>query len=853
MTNTHSDNEDIAQAKALQHLAEQRAADLAKANDALQTTIDALSGITHPNQIVPRVLEIVAKTFNSTSCAVFKNDPSGTVWLQYWFSAGKTYPPEEMLLLDPEKFGLVRTLADGFEVPDSYLGGPPNKVIGPVVLNHFTGTSVAEFDEFAIKVGWDHELNIGVASKGIRAFTLCIYRSHNHDFADSEIILAEALAKQLGLAMETCRLIEEAKQSAIEREQKRAALIRSEELERASIALQETIDEVSKLQTLDDFIPHALRIVAKAFGVESAGYFEHPAEFIYLRFWLHQDTIYGPSDLPGLESTHLCVMSQLAAGFTVPEAHLGVDYRRRIHSSIIHHRTATASPPLHAFAVSMGWDWELNVPLMVNGLADGAITLFRPENKPFTEADCSLAESLGKQIALAMNISQIAEREREITVQYERQEAAQLRVNAIASERERIARDIHDTLAQGFTAILIHLKTLRKQFSLPADAIETIDALQHLAQDNLIEARRSLGALRPRLLDHNNLPDALHQLINSVERVGDIQIELAADKPLPTMPEHVEDELLRIAQEALQNALRYGQGKAITIALMAMDEDGVNLSIIDDGRGFNPETITLGYGLTGMQERAERIGAALTVISEPGYGTQIITTWMPTPILKESQMPSKDKDKDKFKVLVADDHAIFRKGLVSLLKQVADFAVVAEARDGLEAVELYKKHQPHIVLLDLQMPKMRGVEAVKAIRKADPEAKIIILTTFDMDEDIQQALKAGAKSYLLKDIDADDLVQTMREVMSGKISISATVAAKLAERLTQLQLTAREHAVLKLVAEQSMPNKLIAEQLGISEATVKTHLTNLFEKLGVNSRTEAIAVAVRRGLVSLKL
>jgi len=149
------------------------------------------------------------------------------------------------------------------------------------------------------------------------------------------------------------------------------------------------------------------------------------------------------------------------------------------------------------------------------------------------------------------------------------------------------------------------------------------------------------------------------------------------------------------------------------------------------------------------------------------------------------------------------------------------------------------------------MPKMRGVEAVKAIRKADPEAKIIILTTFDMDEDIQQALKAGAKSYLLKDIDADDLVQTMREVMSGKISISATVAAKLAERLTQLQLTAREHAVLKLVTEQSMPNKLIADQLGISEATVKTHLTNLFEKLGVNSRTEAIAVAARRGLVQL--
>jgi two-component system NarL family response regulator len=208
--------------------------------------------------------------------------------------------------------------------------------------------------------------------------------------------------------------------------------------------------------------------------------------------------------------------------------------------------------------------------------------------------------------------------------------------------------------------------------------------------------------------------------------------------------------------------------------------------------------------------------------------------------------------KETFKVLVADDHAIFRKGLVTLLKQVSDFSVVAEAKNGQEAVELYKKHLPDIALLDLEMPQMRGVDAIKAIHAINEDAKIIILTTFDMDEDIQDALKAGAKSYLLKDVDADDLVNTMREVMCGKTLVPPQVAAKLAQRLTQLQLTTREHAVLKLVAEKSMPNKLIADQLGISEATVKTHLTNLFEKLGVTSRTEAIAVAARRGLVRIK-
>lgn len=209
------------------------------------------------------------------------------------------------------------------------------------------------------------------------------------------------------------------------------------------------------------------------------------------------------------------------------------------------------------------------------------------------------------------------------------------------------------------------------------------------------------------------------------------------------------------------------------------------------------------------------------------------------------------QNEEKCKVLVADDHAIFRQGLVSLLKQVPDFIVIAEAKNGREAVELYKTHKPHIVLLDLQMPEMQGVQAIKTIRAIDTDAKIIVLTTFDTDEDIQDALKEGAKSYLLKDVDVDELIETMRQVVQGKTMISAPVAAKLVKRLTQLQLTAREHAVLKLVAEKSMSNKLIADQLNISEATVKTHLTNLFEKLGVTSRTEAIAVAVRRGLVRL--
>lgn len=597
-----------------QGLAEARAAELSKANVALQSTIDALSEITDPTQIVPRVLEIVAKTFESNSCAVFKNDPSGMIWLQYWFSDGRNYLPEEMLQLDPERFALVRMLASGFESPDSYLGGPSNTVIGPVLLNHVTGTSVKEFDDFATAVGWDLELNIGVASKGIRAYSLCVYRLHNHAFTEAEIVLAEALAKQIGLAMETCRLIEEAKLSAVEREKSRAASARAEELARSSIALQETIDEVSKLQTLDDFLPHALGIVARAFGSRSAGFFEHNTDIIYLRWWLLDGKTYGPADLPNLTSSNLDVLSQMAKGFTVPVDHLGEHYRTRQRPSIIHHRTATASPNLHAFAVSLGWDWELNVPLIVNGIADGAITLFRPEQEPFTEMDFPLAESLGKQIALAMQTSSIAEREREATV---------------LRERAHIAREIHDTLAQGFAASLILLKTLRKQFSFPAEAIETLDTLQYVAQENLIEARRSIWTLRPRLSVDAGIVNGLRHLINSAERSGNIKVLLQAEESLPALPDKVEDELLRIIQQALQNALRYSEGTKVTITLHPMGANGISFSVSDDGRGFNLNTTNFGYGIIGMRERAGSIGATLTIVSEPGYGTQVIVSWSP--------------------------------------------------------------------------------------------------------------------------------------------------------------------------------------------------------------------------------
>ena len=201
-------------------------------------------------------------------------------------------------------------------------------------------------------------------------------------------------------------------------------------------------------------------------------------------------------------------------------------------------------------------------------------------------------------------------------------------------------------------------------------------------------------------------------------------------------------------------------------------------------------------------------------------------------------------------VLVVDDHVLVRTGVASIISHEPDLQVVAEAADGQQAVEAFERFRPDVTLLDLRMPVMEGVEAVRQIRMRDPSAKVIVLTTYDTDEDIARALKAGAKAYILKDIAASALIACIRDVLAGKTYLAPAAAAKLAERVTQVQLTPRELAALRSLAD-GRTNKEIAAALGISERTVKTHLAHLFEKLGVTSRTEAVKVASRRGLVRL--
>lgn len=204
----------------------------------------------------------------------------------------------------------------------------------------------------------------------------------------------------------------------------------------------------------------------------------------------------------------------------------------------------------------------------------------------------------------------------------------------------------------------------------------------------------------------------------------------------------------------------------------------------------------------------------------------------------------------QIRLLVVDDHLVVRMGVVALLKRRKDFEVVAEAEDGAQAVERYRQHRPDVCLMDIRMPKLTGVQALAAIRAEFPEARVIMLTTYDGDSDIHGALAAGASGYILKDVEGDELVLAIREVHRGHRYLPTEVAQRLAERSETGELTPRELEVLQLLAK-GLSNKEIASGLNFTEFTAKAHVRNILEKLGADDRMGAVMEAVQRGIVHL--
>jgi two-component system, NarL family, response regulator len=202
------------------------------------------------------------------------------------------------------------------------------------------------------------------------------------------------------------------------------------------------------------------------------------------------------------------------------------------------------------------------------------------------------------------------------------------------------------------------------------------------------------------------------------------------------------------------------------------------------------------------------------------------------------------------RVLIADDHAIVRQGLATIIDRDPEMTVIAQAEDGRQAIDLFREYQPDVTLMDLRMPHVGGVEAIAAICAEFKQARVMVLTTYDSDEDIYRGLQAGAQGYLLKDVKPNELLNAIRTIHSGQKYVPPDVGAKLVQRMSNPELSEREREVLQAMAK-GMSNQEIGAALNIGESTVKSHVNRILSKLGVHDRTQAVIVALKRGIITL--
>jgi two-component system NarL family response regulator len=400
-----------------------------------------------------------------------------------------------------------------------------------------------------------------------------------------------------------------------------------------------------------------------------------------------------------------------------------------------------------------------------------------------------LLVALAQQATLAVQLTRLA---------YSAKEAA------VLMERTRIGQEIHDGLAQAFTGILLQLGAVEEFPSCrKRGSVLTIthSRIRELARDGLAEARRSVMALR----------------LDQTRRAGGGE-QRGAPRP-PADGAHHDD--------GRTHALDAGRG-------------GRRRRNATEPGAAGPAGIWTGEHAPAR--RCHRRTVADRQRGGPRHARQC--AYAEKSVLVAAVM------KTHIRVVLADDHPVVRDGLVAMVNQQADMEVVGEAGDGEEAIALYEQHRPDVMVLDLRMPKRDGVSVVQRVLEINPKACILIMTTYDGDEDIFQCLSQGAKGYLLKDAPRQEILSAIRAVSEDRPYTSSAVAAKALQRMAKPSLTQRELDVLQLVA-QGRSNKDIARRLSITEGTAKTHVKAILTKLDAISRTEAVAVAHKRGLIRL--
>ncbi|MBN1136140.1 MAG: response regulator, partial [Anaerolineae bacterium] len=640
-----------------------------------------------------------------------------------------------------------------------------------------------------------------------------------HAFTAQEVELVQGVAHLLALILDNARLYDEAQRQLAE----------SQSLQRVTAAL---LQELSLEQVLEIVCGEAQWLTGAA---ESAVCILGGEDKHCLRVTLSREAESPAFEHVSASRCTTCLMIRASEPLLLnhPGSELGEYYPQTELTSL------------------------LAVPMCLRGAASGALTVI---NKPggFTEADLRIMRLFSDQAAVAIENARLY------------RQVGQL---AAFEERQRLARELHDSVTHDLYSITLYAEAATRLLASGnlAAVAEQLQEVRATGQEALREMRLLIFELRPPVLDKEGLVAALRARLDAVEARAGIQTELCVSGE-NRLPLALEEDVYRVLQETLNNVVKHARATRVTLDLQ-FGEQSLAAEVRDDGIGFDPAAARDGggLGLAGIEERLRGMGGKLHVESAPGKGTKVriqIETGRarpakaaPAPLPRMLTLPGPDLrslPQAPIRVLVADDHAIVRKGIRALLETQAGVEVVGEAGDGQEALARVEELHPDVVLMDLLMPGMDGIEATQQIATRHPQVRVLVLTSFASDEKVFPALRAGALGYLLKDSGPEDLLQAIQDVYRGQSSLDPLVARKVLRELTRPSdrppspgsLSEREREVLRLLG-QGLSNREIAEGLVITQATVRSHLSNILGKLHLDSRSQAVLYALREGVASL--
>ncbi len=472
-----------------------------------------------------------------------------------------------------------------------------------------------------------------------------------------------------------------------------------------------------------------------------------------------------------------------------------------------------------------------------------------PGRDPFGPGDRRLLEDVGSQVGALVQA---------VSINRDLQLSRQHLITAREEERRRVRRDLHDGLGPSLATLAMRLDSARDLIpENPALAADLVGQLSDQARDEIAEVRRLVDGLRPPALDQFGLVSALrqraddHNLATRTGRVAQPTWAVEADEDLEPLPAAVEVAAYRIVVEAVTNAVRHSAADTCAVSLRR-DAHALLIEVRDDGVGLASSPV-MGVGMASMRERAEELGRHLHADvdarkRDSGTGADPAGRVHP----RECGVSM-----EALRILVVDDHDEFRKGLEAMLAAADAVEVVGSAADGRTAVDLALDLQPDVILMDLQMPRLNGVEATARIVRSSPHIGVLVLTMMEDDDSVFAAVRAGARGYLLKGARRSEILRSIEAVGAGEVIFGPGIAERMMTYFRGVrakptveafpELTERERIVLGRIAE-GLENAEIARELGLSVKTVRNHASNIFAKLQVAHRAQAIILAREAGL-----